>query len=118
MKTEIELIYRSKCEDLKGKVERIEDKLHKREEENRTLYQTIYEDFERRLGIKEEKWNEKIDTLRTNYEEKLALEKTEKESFILLHTHGVSRMAEKDKELWKVARKVLQGIRYKYRKRV
>ena len=83
MKTEIESIYRSKCEDLKEKVERIEDKLHKREEENRTLYQTIYEDFERRLGIKEEKWNEKIDILRTNYEEKLALEKTEKESYVL-----------------------------------
>ena len=83
MKTEIESIYRSKCEDLKRKVERMEDKLHKRDEENRTLYQTIYEDFEKRLDIKEEKWNEKIEILRADYEEKLALEKKEKESYVL-----------------------------------
>ena len=60
----------------------MEDKLHKRDEENRTLYHTIYEDFEKRLDIKEEKWNEKIDILRASYEEKLALGNKEKESYV------------------------------------
>ena len=83
IKEHIDVLYRSEIEDLKQKLERLENKLQIKNMENQTLYQQAYQDFEKRLTEKEDKWNTKMDKLRSDYENKLTTEKLEKENYII-----------------------------------
>ena len=83
IKEHVEVLYRSEVEELKHKLERVEDKLHIKNKENQALYKQAYQDFEKRLTEKEDKWNTKMDTLRSEYEEKLTAEKKEKDNYII-----------------------------------
>ena len=83
IKEHVEVFYRSEVEELKQKLERLEDKLHIKNKENQALYKQAYQDFEKRLTEKEDKWNSKMDTLRSEYEEKLTAEKKEKDNYII-----------------------------------
>jgi len=83
IKEHVEVLYRSEVEELKQKLERVEDKLHIKNKENQALYKQAYQEFEKRLTEKEDKWNTKMDTLRSEYEEKLTAEKKEKDNYII-----------------------------------
>ena len=87
LKEEISTLYRSECEQLQHTIERLEEKLQKREASGHTFYENTRNAFEQRLTDREDKWEKQLEKMRQDYELKLAAERLEKENY-QLRTHN------------------------------
>jgi len=82
IKEQVKARYISDIEASQTKLERYEKKLQDSNTENRNLFKQAYEEFEIKRTETDKKWEIKYETMRTEYENKLSVEKKEKEQLI------------------------------------
>ena len=78
----------SEIASLNDHVERLENKIQYQENEKSDLYQSIHNDFDKKILSKEEHWEAKIDKLREYYENKLEKERERTAACILTTKHS------------------------------
>jgi hypothetical protein len=82
IKEQVKARYISDIEAFQTKLERYEKKLQDSNTENRNLFKQAYQEFEIKRTETDKKWEIKYETMRTEYENKLSVEKKEKEQLI------------------------------------
>ena len=79
IKEQVKARYISDIEAYQSKLERYEKKLQDSNTENRNLFKLAYQEFEGKRCETEKKWELKYESMRTEYETRLSIEKKEKE---------------------------------------
>jgi len=82
IKEQVKARYISDIEAYQSKLERYEKKLQDSNTENRNLFKLAYQEFEGKRCETEKKWELKYESMRTEYETRLSIEKKEKERLI------------------------------------
>ena len=80
--------YEAEIVELTSVMERLKENISNHEEQKGQLYQSIYEEFERKILSKENRWEEKLEKQREHYEQKLERERERTAACILTTQHS------------------------------
>ncbi len=82
IKEQTHICFQNEIADLRKQLERKDFKISTLNEENRNAFKEAYGIFDKKASLREISWEAKIKSLRSEYEERLAQEKKDKESLI------------------------------------
>ena len=82
IKEQTHVYYQTEVSSLREHLERKDEKISQLNKENRNAFKEAFDIFDRKASLREQSWENRISGLRVEYENKLLLEKQEKESLI------------------------------------
>lgn len=82
IKEQTHVCYQTEVSSLREHLERKDEKISQLNKENRNAFKEAFDIFDKKANLREQSWENRISGLRVEYENKLLLEKQEKESLI------------------------------------